>query len=302
MEKKSLNNIQEWYNNPSDDLKYSNWNDYISWMNRRIFEQKPSIRDKVNKVEEPKKNLKSGGLFTYSMIKKIKAETDFEKGIESINGPKWNDVYIVISIFTEHLLKRFHPNHSLSVEDISWDCFTYLYLKGFFAKYDKKKSSKWTWVAFGVKNYLIDLERKYKKEKYFLRDSELVLKLLDNDSDPYINLDRKMILFMLENICPELAGQIKFRTKPKFVQISKTQKVMLSEYIVIHLYLAGYNFKTISRFFKVTPKYISILFERGVNQLKSMNLSLKLDHDEPFPYIYDNKLLKLITTLNKRIL
>ena len=61
--------------------------------------------------------------------------------------------------FVYSLHRRFNPNRLVPVEDLAWDCFTTLYLRRFFEKYDVTKSKKSTYLYNGVKNYLIDQER-----------------------------------------------------------------------------------------------------------------------------------------------
>ncbi|MBN1599049.1 MAG: hypothetical protein JW894_12210 [Bacteroidales bacterium] len=301
MKKKSFKSIKEWYNNPEDnDNKNSSWNDYISWMNRRIFESNSNIRAETSKKEEKAffKNA-TKGLYTHSMIQRIKSLTEFEKGITEIHGPSLIDSYLVIEIFVKHLIRRFHPNNKLPIEDVSWDCFTQLYQNGLFACYDESLANIWTWVAFGVKNFLIDLERKYNRHKKYFINSELIIDLLDNDKDPFTNTNRKKLLFLLEEIRPENIGEIKFRSRKKSYSDKRTIEVNLSEYIVLHLFLAGLNFKMISQLFDVSHRYIGILFKKGANLLKSHANKFNLEFDDLHEYLYEDDVAELISVIRK---
>lgn len=291
--------IQTILDNSNTEYKYSGSYDFISWINRRVFKQRSSIKNEKYPTKKSTVKKPSEGLFTYSMIEKIRSITRFEESISEISDPSWDDIHEVVKIFVKHHIRRFHPSNRLPLEDVSWDCFTHLYLNSFFGKYDPSSSKIWTYVAFGVKNYLIDLERKPSNRLDYVQDSALIFELLDNTTTLSGNEESTIFLSLLEYIRPEIIGQITFRKKPKYVQISKTQRVILSEYIVLHLSWLKYTFKDISQFFDVSPRYIGILYEKGVQLLKGIYENFNLEHSEPLEYEYDYKLLKLLSVVKK---
>jgi hypothetical protein len=200
-------------------------------------------------------------------------------------------------------VNRYHPSNRLPVEDICWDCFTHLYIgnngANFLGRYDQSKSKLHTYVTHGVKNYLIDLERKASNKLKFVNESEQILNILSNTSDPYYNETLDVIRYLLEEIRPEVIGYLKTRKVKKRIKLKNNSYVYLSEFIVIHLLLAGYNQKDISIYFKVTPRYIGKLVDRSISLLKNSALrsSTNIQYELHGFYFENNEVLQLIEHL-----
>jgi ribosomal protein L37AE/L43A len=195
------------------------------------------------------------------------------KGFDLVNFETLKDL---VAKQVRQTIKRYHPNHFMPVEDVAWDCFTTLWMKKFFHKYDFEKSGKNTYLWNGVKNYLIDQERgaSIRPKGY-----SLDVKIAGTDDLTYGEmLDERMsevvisieaYLEVLDVINPEAGGsRINTRIK-RLTELDDGSEVELSGYSVLYLSLSGYRNKEIAERFNVTPYYISQLYNRGLNELKS---------------------------------
>lgn len=235
------------------------------------------------------------------IIKKLRVPLEEMK---SNTLPSVEKFYDIIKFFVKLYIRRFHPSNRLPVEDICWDCFTHLYLGNdrvnFLGRYDQSKSKLHTYVTHGVKNFLIDLERKTGKLD-FVYDSEDLMNLLSNANNPHNNETIDVIHYLLEEIRPEVIGHLKSRKFKKRIKLKNNSNIYLSEFIVLHLILAGYNQKEISDFFKVTPRYIGKLYDRSVALLKNTVLENRINISYEFQgFFFDNyEVLQLVEVLQE---
>jgi len=172
-------------------------------------------------------------------------------------------------------IKRYHPNHWLPTQDIAWDCFTTLWMKGFFHRYDVTQSQKTTYLWNGVKNYLIDQERGVSTRLNCLsldvpisEKSTRTLGEMIDERLADITVSIESYLEVLEVIRPESTGKrIKFRHE-RLTELPDIGKIELSGYAVLYMSLSGYRNKEIAERFDVSTFYISQLYKKGVDELR----------------------------------
>lgn len=172
-------------------------------------------------------------------------------------------------------IKRYNPNHWLPVQDIAWDCFTTLWTKGFFHRYDITQSQKTTYLWNGVKNYLIDQERGVSTRPNCLsldvplseKSTKTFGEMIDEKlADIAVSIES--YLEVLDVINPDSTGKrIKFRHE-RLTELPDLGKIELSGYAVLYMSLSGYRNKEIAEKFAVSTFYISQLYKKGVDELK----------------------------------
>lgn len=202
------------------------------------------------------------------------------KGFDLVN---FEELKKLVTSQVRQTIKRYHPNHFMPVDDIAWDCFTTLWMKGFFHKYDFTKSAKTTYLWNGVKNYLIDQERGAStRPKGISLDFQISGKTSRTLGEV---LDEKLVdasvgvetyLEVLDVISPE-AGGTRIRKQNRRVSQFDNGDVELSGYSVLYLTLSGYRNKEIAEKFGVSPYYVSQLYKQGVEDLKT-----RVDTDSMF--------------------
>lgn len=165
------------------------------------------------------------------------------------------------------LQKRYHPNMVIQVSDLAWDCFTTLYTRRFFDKYDYTKSKENTYLNNGVKNYLIDQERKLiDKPKQFSLDMETesgntYAEMLDSKvSGASINVEA--YLEAIKVLKPELSGVF---AKDRGIIVEGNT---LSPYAVLYMTLKGYNNGEIADMFNTNTVYVSKVYGDALEFLK----------------------------------
>jgi hypothetical protein len=244
-------------------------------------------------------------LFTYKAKHVIKELIEPLEDLKSNTIPSPEKFYPIIKFIVKRHIRRFHPGNRLPVEDICWDCFTHLFVNdnraNFLGRYDSRRSKLHTYVTHGVKNYLIDLERKSGKLS-FVYESEDIIQFLSDANNPYSNETIDIIQNLLEEIRPEVIGYLKTRKSKKRIKLKNNSYIYLSEFIVVRLILAGYNHKEISNFFEVSPRYIGKLYERSVSLLKSVakENNMNISNELQGYYFDNNEILLLVEQLNEK--
>jgi len=219
-----------------------------------------------------------------------------KKGFETGNFEMLKDLVLGQ---VKKTIYRYNPNHFLPVEDIAWDCFTSLWMKGFFHKYDMTLSQKHTYLWNGVKNYLIDQERGastrlkcYSLDVPISGKSEKTFGELVNESLEDAAVGIEAYLEIINLVRPEISGRFEKKRKRREADIEGVGSFVLSEYAVLYLTLSGYKNKEISDLFGVSSFYVSQLYKKGVEILQETVDARELDGDvsDCFQVIIENKL------------
>lgn len=165
---------------------------------------------------------------------------------------------------TRKLLRKFHPHFNMPESDLAWDCFTTLYMRGFYHKYDRTKSSEFTYLYNGVKNFLIDKERCTRKVDIYSLDDEVSskgnLKFADMVDSEVFGEARKFESYV------ELIGILKkdgvIDEKYKF------EGLPLSVYSIMYLKLKGYNGQELAEIYHTSTQVIRELYATAVSTLQ----------------------------------
>lgn len=128
------------------------------------------MRNELGKIGTLRKpfQLNSNKLITYKAKPVIKELIDPLEDVKSNGLPSAEKFYDTIKFLVKLYIRRYHPSNRLPVVDICWDCFTHLYVgnngASFLGRYDQSRSKLHTYITHGVKNFLIDLERKENRQ------------------------------------------------------------------------------------------------------------------------------------------
>ena len=178
-----------------------------------------------------------------------------------------------LSKYTQAIVRKyirsFNPDHFLPVDDVAWDCFTTLYTRGFFHKFDIKSASTNTYLYNGVRNYLVDQQRyALSRPKGVSIDSPLAgsdgLRLVDI-------LDARLSEVVVGlSVYAEVADRNEEITRllekhgNKYARIGQLGSVYLNEYSVLYLHLfMGYRVWEIEKVFGVSGHIVSKLLKYG---------------------------------------
>lgn len=190
-------------------------------------------------------------------------------------------------------VKYFHPNRTMPVQDVAWDCFTTLYMKGLFHRHDPDRSSFDGYVGVAVKNYLIDKERGAVRR---LHTQSLDQMSEMHDSLDWIEVeepvdDRARMLTTVLNVidsCPA------FRTSDHVKTASiDGEDYRLNRYNVLKLYLSGYSFDLLSKVFGVHTRIVSGMYKEGMETIRTQIAR----HGEDF--YYDADLVRSLSDMLK---
>ena len=167
------------------------------------------------------------------------------------------------------LKTRFNPSNFLPKEDIAQDCFTTLYMRNFFGKFDSTKSQISTYIYNGVKNFLIDQERgsscriKSVYMENIMSDNMNLSDIIDFD----ITGTAEKAEHIKETIDVLRSRKIRFKKDVISAEV-EGNNLELSEYTVMHLKYVGYTIYEIADMFGVSSTYISRLFSNGSDFIK----------------------------------
>jgi transposase-like protein len=176
---------------------------------------------------------------------------------------------------------RYNPNTRMPESDVAWDCFTTLYMRGFFHKYDGTKSKTITYLWNGVRNYLIDQERSALNKMQPVSMNTMVGKtkticlgdFIDNSiSESAIGIESYLeVLDILKNT---------MKNNTKYQAVTKELgKVCLSGYTVMYLVVSGYKIHEVAKMFGVSKAMISLLYTEALGILKENAEDLDISTD-----------------------
>lgn len=175
---------------------------------------------------------------------------------------------------------RFNPSSRNPIGDVAWDCFSTLFNRRFFEKFDETKSSKWSYFNTGVTRYLIDRERADGKRLVAgVNSNDEVIKISlistthaetgDNILDSYNVRQEKEDLFSNMLSMSECLKEVPcFTYKDVEGYDLMFGAISLNPYNVVRLYLLGYTYDKIGLIFGEPADLISELFMESVDLLK----------------------------------
>lgn len=204
------------------------------------------------------------------MTQSTTCETVEQLSVSNLNLNDLEKLHNEVKSKVSFLIRKFNPNYFLPIEDITQDCFTTLWSRGFFGKYDGSKSMFNTYLYNGVKNFLIDQERsasirvKTLSFEYQVSDNMTLGDICDKEvSDEAISFE----------VYSEILKSISEKNKIKERKINIDGKeYLLNEYTIIYLKLQGYNFYEIADMFKVSGTYISRLYKDGKETIANTDI------------------------------
>lgn len=185
-----------------------------------------------------------------------------------------------ISVMVRGMWRRFHPKHKGEIPELCWDCYVHIMTfrgrsgKSFFERYDDNytshgvKMNRMYYIKLGVRNWLIDQERKASRKIQTVSGDSLVgetttLFQLLEDTTFVDDSSRREMSEVVEHLIARL------KAEKEWGPVSETPdgESRLSHYRILKHHVEGYKSKEIADFFSISVNRVNSLVRESVKIL-----------------------------------
>lgn len=200
---------------------------------------------------------------------KESTQAEVKLKLNSIDFSNMEQTLTFVKRMVASMWMRFHPNKKDSIEDLAWDCYTHFVIKKYFERYDEnaayKKTNKMFFIKIGVRNYLIDQERRETRRIKTVSGDMMVGEgtSLFNMIDEKIS-DDVMTRVSAEEVVELLKGEMEWGKEHETPCLGVTK---VSHHAVMVHYVKGYKPKEISSIFTLSVNRVNAIIRESMTML-----------------------------------
>lgn len=187
--------------------------------------------------------------------------------LNNIDFSDMNSVYPFVRKMVYGMCGHYHPNRRDPLDEVAWDCYTHFVIKKYFERYDEKQAFKTTnkmyFIKIGVRNYLIDQERKAARRiKTVSGDREIGEgTTLFNMIDDKVS-DEMVARVVVEELVDTLKGRQDWGMEHETPCCGTTK---VSHHAIMVHYIRGYKRKEIAAIFTLSVNRVNGIIREGLD-------------------------------------